>query len=303
VRATVDSAAFTDAVTRTIQAVSTQPAHPVMAGLLLQVRRGHLHVTGADYLTVGHVQLKVISHRAGRVLVDAARLAAIARNLPTDTATLATRKSTLVITSGRATWTLLTMPDEDYPTWTDSVLAEHGNHADRVRPQGPSARERQLSRAERKIRDGATPWKPRRTRTLYEPAPFAVGDWVAVTTDTGTNVGQMAADDVVIWLNSDGTTWAEQICRHHGRRYQRWYVRRQDKDAATDNPDDGLGWKTWDLRRASCPFEPEDAQELDERSAAPATAEPDPSPTVFELPDPFDWQWPEFDPADLAVAE
>ncbi|WP_242882531.1 hypothetical protein [Actinomadura litoris] len=312
-RATVDSAAFRDAVTRTIQATSKEPALPVLGGLLLEVRRGHLHVTGASSGTAGHVRVKVSSHRAGRALVDADRLAAIARNLPDTTVGLVTRRTAMVITSGPTTWTLLTMPDEDYPTWTDSVMAEHGNHADRAKPQGPSTWERKLGRAEREIRDILTPWKPSRTRALYAPAPFEVGDWVTVTTDTEVLVGQMAATNVVIWHNGDGTTCTEMICRESGGHRERWYVRRHDEDAQRRNelrfkethdgsPPLESTWQNWDLRRTACPFEDEHVPEPDELAAATA-AEADEGLMVYQLPDPFEWRWPDFDPEELAVTD
>jgi hypothetical protein len=323
VHATVDSAAFADAVTRTVQVLDKKPAYPVLSGLLLQVRRGHLHIIGAGYGEASHTKVRAFGHRAGRAVAPGNQLAAIARHLGADTVTLSLRNGRLAIVSGATTWKLMTMPVEDYPTWPDEVIAERGNHADHAKRQPPGKWEHRMVRAERTIRHITAGFRPSRTRTLYEPEPFAVGDWVTVTTDDDrTLTGQMAAENVVILLHEDGTTTCHTVLSIFKPKYARYHIRHQlDEEAMARRDSDEPIWKVWDVRRAAGPPDqaPVATSDLgrDEATSAPDGAPPDaappeespapaPSPSapvVFELPDPFEWRWPDFDPADLAVSE
>ncbi|GAA2127061.1 hypothetical protein [Actinomadura napierensis] len=108
--------------------------------------------------------------------------------------------------------------------------------------------------AERTVRHITAGFHPSRTRTLYEPAPFTVGGWVTVTTDDETLTGQMAADNVVIWMRDDGTTTCEAVKHYSRRSHERWYIRRRvDEEGAGPNGDHEAAWKAWELRLAAAP--------------------------------------------------
>ena len=105
-----------DAVAWTARSLPPRPSVPVLAGILLEVEGSQLSVSGFDYEVSARAEVDVQSTESGRVLVPGRLLAEITRSLPDRPVEIATDGSKAVLTCGSATFTLLTMPPEDYPS-------------------------------------------------------------------------------------------------------------------------------------------------------------------------------------------
>lgn len=111
----VERDALADAVAWTARALPTRPAVPVLAGMLVQADSG-LTLSSFDYDVSAQADIPVTSDEAGTVLVSGRLLAEITRSLPPRPVQISTDGARAVVTCGSATFTLLTMPVEDYPT-------------------------------------------------------------------------------------------------------------------------------------------------------------------------------------------
>ena len=115
----VDRDVLADAVAWTARTLPSRPPVPVLAGIRMHVGTGAndaLNVSSFDYEVSAQVSLPVTTEEAGTVLVSGRLLAEITRSLPDRPVEVNTDGSKVVLTCGSATFTLLTMPVEDYPT-------------------------------------------------------------------------------------------------------------------------------------------------------------------------------------------
>jgi DNA polymerase-3 subunit beta len=108
--------AFADAVAWAARSLPPRPAVPVLAGLLLDVSAQRLSVSGFDYEVSAQVELNVDTTEGGRVLVPGRLLADITRSLPAQPVDVATDGARVTVTCGSSTFTLPTMPVDEYPT-------------------------------------------------------------------------------------------------------------------------------------------------------------------------------------------
>jgi DNA polymerase III subunit beta len=115
VRFRVDRDVLADAVAWTARTLPSRPSVPVLAGIRMQADDA-LNVSSFDYEVSAEVSLPVTTAEPGTVLVSGRLLAEITRSLPDRPVEVATDGSKVVLTCGSATFTLLTMPVEDYPT-------------------------------------------------------------------------------------------------------------------------------------------------------------------------------------------
>ncbi len=111
----VDRDVLADAVAWTARTLPSRPSVPVLAGIRLQAADA-LDVSSFDYEVSAEVSLPASTEEPGTVLVSGRLLAEITRSLPDRPVEVATDGSKVVLTCGSATFTLLTMPVEDYPT-------------------------------------------------------------------------------------------------------------------------------------------------------------------------------------------
>ena len=111
----VDRDALADAVAWTARTLPSRPSVPVLAGIRMQAEDA-LNVSSFDYEVSAEVSLPANTEEPGTVLVSGRLLAEITRSLPGRPVEVATDGSKVVLTCGSATFTLLTMPVEDYPT-------------------------------------------------------------------------------------------------------------------------------------------------------------------------------------------
>lgn len=180
---TTGTADLREAVAKVVRAVSERPVYPVLKGILLTASDGWVEVLATDLTATHRVKVPADVTVSGRVLVDAVMLARIARHLPGEQAALELdeKRWNLTITSGRARFSLLTMPEGDYPTDlpADADLTK-------VRAAGPDSHERELA-----VPDVFAVWKPPgRRKALY--APEGVQPGAPLT-----------------WWRKDGEAWAE----------------------------------------------------------------------------------------------
>ncbi len=111
----VDRDVLADAVAWTARTLPSRPSVPVLAGIRMHAEDA-LNVSSFDYEVSAEVSLPVTTEEPGTSLVSGRLLAEITRSLPDRPVEVTTEGSKVVLTCGSATFTLLTMPVEDYPT-------------------------------------------------------------------------------------------------------------------------------------------------------------------------------------------
>lgn len=115
----VERDALADAVAWTAKSLPSRPSVPVLAGVLLRVSDGRLHVSGFDYEVSSRVEVDVQADADGAALVSGRLLAEITKALPAKPVEIAAVGAHLELVCGSARFTLPTMPVEDYPTLPD----------------------------------------------------------------------------------------------------------------------------------------------------------------------------------------
>jgi DNA polymerase-3 subunit beta len=103
-----------DAVAWTARALPARPAVPVLAGIRLQAA-DDLVLSSFDYDVSAQATVPVSTEEAGSTLVSGRLLAEISRSLPAKPVHIAVENGRAVLTCGSATFTLLTMPEDEYP--------------------------------------------------------------------------------------------------------------------------------------------------------------------------------------------
>jgi len=112
----VERDALADAVAWTAKSLPSRPSVPVLAGVLMRVADGRLHVSGFDYEVSSQVDVEVQADADGAALVSGRLLAEITKALPAKPVEIAAVGAHLELVCGSARFTLPTMPVEDYPT-------------------------------------------------------------------------------------------------------------------------------------------------------------------------------------------
>jgi DNA polymerase III subunit beta len=125
-RFSIDRDRLTDAVAWVARALPNRPVLPILSGLLLSATDdGGLTLSCFDYEVSARIRVEADVAEAGTVLVPGRLLAEITRSLPpylvdVDDATA----SDVTLTCGAASFTLVTLPVEEYPQLPDlPVLA------------------------------------------------------------------------------------------------------------------------------------------------------------------------------------
>ena len=110
----VERDVLAEAVAWTARALPARPAVPVLAGIRLQAA-ADLTLSSFDYDVSAQARVPVEAEEEGEALVSGRLLAEITRSLPARPVEITTDGSRATLTCGSATFTLLTMPTEDYP--------------------------------------------------------------------------------------------------------------------------------------------------------------------------------------------
>jgi DNA polymerase-3 subunit beta len=111
----VERDALADAVAWTARALPARPAVPVLAGMRLAAGE-ELSLSSFDYDVSAQANIPVTTEEEGTILVSGRLLAEITRSLPARPVQITADGARATLTCGSATFTLLTMPVEDYPT-------------------------------------------------------------------------------------------------------------------------------------------------------------------------------------------
>lgn len=112
----VERDALADGVAWTAKGLPARPSVPVLAGVMLRVTDGVLHLSGFDYQVSSEASVPVHADADGAALVSGRLLAEITKALPDKPVEVAAVDAHLELVCGSARFTLPTMPVEDYPT-------------------------------------------------------------------------------------------------------------------------------------------------------------------------------------------
>jgi DNA polymerase-3 subunit beta len=115
VKIQVERDVLAEAVAWTARALPARPAVPVLAGIRLQAA-GDLTLSSFDYDVSAQATVPVAAEEEGDLLVSGRLLAEITRSLPARPVEISSDGARATLTCGSATFTLLTMPSEDYPS-------------------------------------------------------------------------------------------------------------------------------------------------------------------------------------------
>lgn len=111
----VERDVLADSVAWAARTLPSRPSLPVLAGLVLTAGGEGLTISSFDYAVSGRVDVEADVTTEGTCLVSGRLLADIARSLPAAPVILENEGTRLAITCGRSTFTLPTLPIEDYP--------------------------------------------------------------------------------------------------------------------------------------------------------------------------------------------
>jgi DNA polymerase III subunit beta len=103
-----------EAVAWTARALPARPTVPVLAGIRMQAGE-ELVLSSFDYDVSAQATVPVNTEEPGTALVSGRLLAEISRSLPAKPVHINAEDGRAVLTCGSATFTLLTMPEEEYP--------------------------------------------------------------------------------------------------------------------------------------------------------------------------------------------
>jgi DNA polymerase III subunit beta len=108
-----------DAVAWAARTLPSRPSMPMLAGLLVDAGPDGLMLSSFDYEVSGRVAVAADVDEPGRVLVSGRLLADIARALPAAPVTVTSEGSRVEVRCGRSSFTLPTLPVDDYPSLPD----------------------------------------------------------------------------------------------------------------------------------------------------------------------------------------
>ena len=111
----VERDVLADSVAWAARTLPSRPSMPVLAGLVLTAADGSLTLSSFDYEVSGKVTVAADIAESGTVLVSGRLLADIARSLPAQPVTIENEGTRVLLTCGRSSFTLPTLPVEDYP--------------------------------------------------------------------------------------------------------------------------------------------------------------------------------------------
>ncbi len=111
----VERDVLAESVAWAARTLPSRPSLPVLAGLVLTASADGLTLSSFDYEVSGRVDVEADVIDPGTALVSGRLLADIARSLPGQPVQIESEGTRLAITCGRSSFTLPTLPVEDYP--------------------------------------------------------------------------------------------------------------------------------------------------------------------------------------------
>ena len=116
---------FSEAVSFAVKLLPQRTTLPILSGVLIKANDDGLVLSSFDYEVSSQTEIQADVEEPGTVLVSGRLLAEIAGRLPNAPVRVATEESRISVTCGSATFTLLSMPVEEYPSIPE-VGAESG---------------------------------------------------------------------------------------------------------------------------------------------------------------------------------
>ncbi|NNC12605.1 DNA polymerase III subunit beta [Planctomonas sp. JC2975] len=107
---------LSEAVSFTVKLLPQRTTLPILSGILITTTDSGISLSAFDYEVSAQTEISANVEEPGTVLVSGRLLAEIASKLPNAPVTFATDDNRIVVTCGTASFTLLSMPVEEYPT-------------------------------------------------------------------------------------------------------------------------------------------------------------------------------------------
>jgi DNA polymerase III subunit beta len=107
---------FSEAVSFAVKLLPQRTTLPILSGILIQANTDGLVLSSFDYEVSSQTEIQADVEEPGTVLVSGRLLAEIAGRLPNAPVRVTTEESRISVTCGSASFTLLSMPVEEYPS-------------------------------------------------------------------------------------------------------------------------------------------------------------------------------------------
>jgi len=114
VKIQVDRDVLAEAVAWTARALPARPTVPVLAGMRL-LAGSDLTLSSFDYDVSAQATVPVVTEEEGSAIVSGRLLAEISRSMPSRPVQITSEGGKAILSCGSATFTLLTMPEDEYP--------------------------------------------------------------------------------------------------------------------------------------------------------------------------------------------
>ncbi|PDQ35437.1 MAG: DNA polymerase III subunit beta [Candidatus Lumbricidophila eiseniae] len=106
---------FSEAVSFAVKLLPSRTTLPILSGVLIEAQTGHLTLSSFDYEVSSQTKISAEVEEEGSILVSGRLLAEIAGRLPNAPVHVSTDANRIMVNCGSATFTLLSMPVEEYP--------------------------------------------------------------------------------------------------------------------------------------------------------------------------------------------
>ncbi|SIO02230.1 DNA polymerase III, beta subunit [Agromyces cerinus subsp. cerinus] len=107
---------FSEAVSFAVKLLPQRTTLPILSGVLIQANADGLVLSSFDYEVSSQTEIQADVEEPGTVLVSGRLLAEIAGRLPNAPVRVSTEESRISVSCGSASFTLLSMPVEEYPS-------------------------------------------------------------------------------------------------------------------------------------------------------------------------------------------
>jgi DNA polymerase III subunit beta len=107
---------FSEAVSFAVKLLPQRTTLPILSGVLIEANETGLVLSSFDYEVSARTEITADVEETGIVLVSGRLLAEIASKLPNAPVQFSTEDSRIVVRCGTASFTLLSMPVEEYPS-------------------------------------------------------------------------------------------------------------------------------------------------------------------------------------------
>lgn len=107
---------FSEAVSFAVKLLPQRTTLPILSGILIQATAEGLVLSSFDYEVSSQTEIQADVEEPGTVLVSGRLLAEIAGRLPNAPVRIATEENRIQVSCGSASFTLLSMPVEEYPS-------------------------------------------------------------------------------------------------------------------------------------------------------------------------------------------